>query len=123
MLLKILSKIILRNFTKKVTNLVLPFSFITNLFNQTNSNKKQKPLELSLARMSAVISTSSCSKKEYRGMKTGCGMKTALSKEFAQKQRISMDISLQSFFITLLYGSMVISFFCSLIFHHQKDNH
>ena len=66
MLLKILSKIILRNFTINVTILVFSFCFVTRLSNHTNSNKKQKPLEISfLAGMSAVNSTSSCSKNEY----------------------------------------------------------
>ena len=31
----------------EVTNLVLSFASLTGLFNQTNSNKKQTPLELS----------------------------------------------------------------------------
>ena len=67
MLLKMLCKIILHNFTKIVTNLVLNFCFIARIFNQTNSNKKQTPLQLGfLADMSAVNSTLSCSKKEYR---------------------------------------------------------
>ena len=65
MLLKILGKIILRNFTTKVANFVLNFCFVTRLFNQTNLNKKQIPSELSfLTGMSAV--NSSCSKKECR---------------------------------------------------------
>ena len=67
MLLKILSKIILRNFFVEVTNLVLSFCFVTKLFNHTISNKKQTPLELSfLADTSALNSTKSCRKKEYR---------------------------------------------------------
>ena len=65
--LKILSKIILCNFTVKVTNLLYSFCFITRPFNQTNSNRKQTPLELSfLTGMSTVYLTSSSCKKENR---------------------------------------------------------
>ena len=42
MALKILSEVRFRNFTIKVTNLVMSFCFITRLFNLPNSNKKRK---------------------------------------------------------------------------------
>ena len=49
----------LRNFTKKFTNLVLSSYFITRLFNQANSNENKASLELSfLADMSALNSKS-----------------------------------------------------------------
>ena len=67
MFLKILNKIVLRNFTINLTNSVLSFCFATRLFHQTNPNEKQTSLELRfLTGMSAVNPISSCSKKECK---------------------------------------------------------
>ena len=63
---KYLVKSILRNFTKKVTNLVLSFCFVSRLFNLTKSNKKQTPLDLSCLTDMSVVNSSSYSKKELR---------------------------------------------------------
>ena len=67
MLLRIMSKLILHNFTTKFTNLVLSFCFVTINFNQTNLNKKQTTLGFSFfTGMSGDDSTLSCSKKEHK---------------------------------------------------------
>ena len=62
-----MSKILLRNFTYKVTNLVLTFASLPGLSTKQTEIKKQTSSESSFsAGMSAANSASSCSKKGYR---------------------------------------------------------